>query len=163
VSPDRLAQDRLPPRRPERASAGDDPIGLTTMLKFGVELVEDLGRKLQILDELMLTGRPDEIADAALVVEAALKSATPTLDDIATTMQTLGVGTLQAAAEQFRRSDLNDAAWLTESLRRALSRFAKRSVSAGRRAQTLNRGLNAALRSLQALGVQDSGRLIAEA
>jgi hypothetical protein len=48
-------------------------------------------------------------------------------------------------------------------LRFSLSRFAKRSVAANRRAQHLNRGLNAALRTLQALGVQDSGRLIAEA
>ena len=39
----------------------------------------------------------------------------------------------------------------------------KRSANASRRAQHLNRGLNAALTTLQAIGVQESGRLIAEA
>jgi hypothetical protein len=133
------------------------------MLKHGVALVEDLSHKLQSLDDLMLTGQPYQIAEAAAVVEAALSAAAPTFSDIATTMHTLGAGNLHAAAAQFRRSEMDDAARLAESLRFSLSRFAKRSVAANRRAQHLNRGLNAALRTLQALGVQDSGRLIAEA
>jgi hypothetical protein len=136
---------------------------LTFMLRHGIELVEDLSRRLQSLDELMLTGQPYQIAEAAACVETALNGAVPTFSDIAATMQSLGAHNLQAAAQEFRRSELDDAARLTESLRFSLSRFAKRSVSANRRAQHLNRGLNAALNTLQALGVRDSGRLIAEA
>jgi hypothetical protein len=133
------------------------------MLKHGIELVEDLSRKLQSLDDLMLTGQPYQIAEAAAVVEGALSDAAPTFSDIASTMQSLGARNLQAAAAQFRRSELDDAARLTESLRSSLSRFAKRSVAANRRAANLNRGLNAALHTLHALGVRESGRLIAEA
>jgi 3-deoxy-D-arabino-heptulosonate 7-phosphate (DAHP) synthase class II len=70
---------------------------------------------------------------------------------------------LIAAAAQLRHIAQEDAAGLAEALRFALARFAKRSVSANRRAQQLNRGLNAALKTLQAIGVQESGRLIAEA
>jgi len=136
---------------------------LTFMLRHGIDLVEDLSRRLQSLDDLMLTGQPYQIAEAAALVETALNGAAPTFSDIAATMQNLGARNLQTAAEEFRRSELDDAARLTESLRFSLSRFAKRSVSANRRAQHLNRGLNAALNTLQALGVRDSGRLIAEA
>ena len=78
-------------------------------------------------------------------------------------MERLGTSSLQAAADHLRQSEKNDAACLVESLRLALKRFAKRSVEANRRAHHLNRGLNAALRTLQALGVQETGRLIAEA
>jgi hypothetical protein len=137
------------------------PAPVTTMLKHGIELVEDLSRKLQSLDDLMLTGQPYQIAEAA--AEGALSDAAPTFSDIASTMQSLGARNLQAAAAQFRRSELDDAARLTESLRSSLSRFAKRSVAANRRAANLNRGLNAALHTLHALGVRESGRLIAEA
>jgi len=141
----------------------DAPLPLTAMLKHGVELVEDLSQKLQSLDDLMLSGQPHEIAEAAAIIENALKDASPTFSNIATVMQGLGANNLRAAADHFRRSELDDAARLAESLRQSLSRFAKRSVSANRRAHHLNRGLNAALRTLHALGVQDSGRLIAEA
>jgi len=133
------------------------------ILRQGLELVDDLSRKLQCLDELMLTGKPNEISDAAATVEAALKSAAPAFADIADTMGRLGASNLAAAAAQLRRIEQEDAAGLAEALRFSLAKFAKRSASANRRAQQLNRGLNAALKTLQALGVQESGRLIAEA
>jgi hypothetical protein len=133
------------------------------ILKQGLELVEDLSLKLQKLDALMLTGQPNEISDAAVLIEQALKAAAPAFAEIADTMGELGASNLHAAAAQLRKIEEEDAAGLAEALRFALARFAKRSVSANRRAQQLNRGLNAALKTLQALGVEESGRLIAEA
>jgi hypothetical protein len=144
-------------------SASPDPVLVTAMLQSGLGLVADLNHRLQNLDDLMLSGRPEEIAEAAQYVESTLKRASPTFGAIAATMEQLGARNLKAAAETFRRAEQNDAASLTDALRLALSRFAKRSVEAGRRAQHLNRGLTAALQTLHELGVQDSGRLIAEA
>jgi hypothetical protein len=143
--------------------AGPEEISAACVLQQGLDLVEDLSQKLQHLDQLMLTGRPNEISDAAAVVEQALKSASPAFAEIAETMGRLGACNLAAAAAQLRQIEQADAAGVAEALRFALARFAKRSMGANRRAQQLNRGLNAALRTLQALGVQESGRLIAEA
>jgi hypothetical protein len=136
---------------------------VTALLKDGIALVEDLSFKLQCLDDLLLTGRPEDISTAAAAVEMALQSASPVFADISATMGRIGARTLNDAAQQFRADEQSDAAGLADSLRAALARFARRSVNANRRAQQLNRGINAALRSLQALGVQDHGRLIAEA
>ncbi len=133
------------------------------LLRQGLELVEDLTLKLQKLDGLMLTGKPGDISEAAASVEAALNDAAPSFAEIAAAMGRLGASNLAAAAAQLRHIEQEDAAGLAEALRGALTRFAKRSVNASRRAQQLNRGLSAALRSLQALGVQEAGRLIAEA
>ena len=138
-------------------------IDVTAVLRHGLDLVEDLSRKLQMLDALMLTGKPNDISAAAAGIEAALQAAAPSFADIAGTMGRLGACNLTAAAAQLCKIEEDAAAGLAEALRVALSRFAKKSVSANRRAQQLNRGLNAALKSLQALGVQESGRLIAEA
>jgi hypothetical protein len=140
-----------------------EALPVSSVLAHGLELVEDLSSKLQHLDTLMLSGKPNEISEAAAAVEAALRHASPAFADIAETMGKLGACNLAAAAAQLRQIEEEDAAGLAEALRFALARFAKRSVGANRRAQQLNRGLNAALRSLQALGMQESGRLIAEA
>jgi hypothetical protein len=147
--------------RPIPTSALTAPVA--GVLQQGLELVEDLSHKLQHLDSLMLTGKPIEISEAAAVVEMALKTAAPAFAEIAETMGRLGASNLAAAAAQLRHIEDDDAAGLAEALRSALARFAKRSVSANRRAHQLNRGLNAALKTLQALGVEESGRLIAEA
>lgn len=147
--------------RPVTAPASPPP--LAAILQQGLDLVEDLSVKLQTLDRLLLTGRPPEISEAAAIVEATLNAATPAFAEIAQTMGRLGASNLAAAAAQLREIEDQHAASLAEALRFALARFAKRSVSANRRAQQLNRGLNAALNTLQALGVQESGRLIAEA
>lgn len=136
---------------------------ISEVLAHGLELVETLGRKLHYLDDLMLTGKPNEISDAAAAVERALKDASPAFAEIAETVSRLGASNLVTAAEQLRNIREEDAAGLAEALRGALARFAKRSFSANKRAQQLNRGLSAALQSLQALGMQESGRLIAEA
>ncbi len=137
------------------------PVGL--LLRQGLELVEELTLKLQRLDGLMLTGKPSEVSEAAAGVEAALNDAAPSFAEIAEAMGRLGASNLAAAAAQLRHIEQADAAGLADALRGALTRFAKRSANASRRAQQLNRGLSAALRSLQALGVQEAGRLIAEA
>jgi hypothetical protein len=150
-------------RNLDTASPALDVPPVTDVLRHGLELVEDLSRKLHYLDTLMLTGKPNDISDAAAGIEAALKAAAPSFAEIAETMGRLGACNLTAAAAQLRKIEEEDAAGLAEALRIALTRFAKKSVSANRRAQQLNRGLNAALKSLQALGVQESGRLIAEA
>ena len=133
------------------------------LLRQGLELVEELTLKLQKLDSLMLAGKPNEISEAAASVEVALNDAAPSFAEIAEAMGRLGASNLAAAAAQLRHIEQEDAAGLAEALRGALTRFAKRSMNASRRAQQLNRGLSAALRSLQALGVQEAGRLIAEA
>jgi hypothetical protein len=141
----------------------EDFSNVTLLLRDGIALVEGLSAKLQHLDELLLTGRPEDISTAAAAVETALQQASPVFAGITHTMGNLGARTLFDAARQFRADEQDDAAKLAETLRAALARFARRSVNANRRAQQLNRGLNAALKSLQALGVQDHGRLIAEA
>ncbi|HEY1858024.1 hypothetical protein [Acidocella sp.] len=145
------------------AEFGVDHVAVVAVLHQGLELVADLTLKLQSLDDLMLSGRPQEIAAAATEVEAALSAAEPAFSDIADTMKRLGSADLQRAADYLRRADQNDAASLADTLRLSLKRFATRSVKASRRATTLHNGLSAALRSMQALGVEDSGRLIAEA
>jgi hypothetical protein len=136
---------------------------ISDILAHGLELVESLGGKLHHLDDMMLTGRPNEISDAAAAVEWAIKDASPAFAEIAETVSRLGASNLMTAAEQLRGIHEEDAAGLAEALRGALARFAKRSFCANKRAQQFNRGLSAALQSLQALGVQESGRLIAEA
>lgn len=136
---------------------------VSAVLQQGLELVEDLSAKLQHLDQLLLAGKPNEISEAASMVELALNTASPIFADIADTMGRLGASNLAAAAAQLRQIEEDHAAGLADALRSALTRFAKRSVSANRRAQQLNRGINAALKTLQSLGVEESGRLIAEA
>ena len=140
-----------------------DTAQVSDLLAQGLELVEELSLKLQKLDSLMLAGKPNEISEAAASVEVALNDAAPAFAEIAEAMGQLGASDLAAAAAQLRHIEQTDAAGLAEALRGALTRFAKRSVNASRRAQQLNRGLSAALCSLQALGVQEAGRLIAEA
>ncbi len=140
-----------------------DRVAVIAMLHQGLELVADLNRKLQGLDDLMLSGRPQEIAAAANEVETGLAAAAPTFADIADTMKRFGTADLQSAADYLRRAEQEDAAGLADSLRLALKRFANHSIKASRRATSLHNGLQAALRSMQALGVENSGRLIAEA
>ncbi len=140
-----------------------DASPISDLLTRGLELVETLGSRLHDLDDLMLTGKPNEISEAATAVEWALKEASPTFAKIGETVSRLGASNLMTAAEQLRQVQEEDAAGLAEALRGALARFAKRSFSANKRAQQFNRGLSAALQSLQALGMQESGRLIAEA
>jgi hypothetical protein len=141
----------------------DPAAPIAAVLAQGLELVEDLSHKLHHLDGLLLTGKPAEISEAAAIVELALKTSAPAFAEIADTMGRLGASNLSAAAAQLRHIEDENAAGLAEALRSALARFAKRSATANRRAHQLNRGLNAALKTLQALGVEDSGRLIAEA
>jgi hypothetical protein len=141
----------------------DPSLPVARLLQQGLALVEDLSIKLQNLDRLMLTGKPTDISEAAAAIETAIALAAPAFADIGVVMGALGASTLQAAAAQLRQIQEEDAAGLADALRASLTRFAKRSVSSNRRAQQLTRGLNAALKTLQALGVEDSGRLIAEA
>ena len=146
-----------------RVLSAQDSQRVTKTLGYGLGIVEDISQKLQALNDLMLTGKPHEIADAANAIEIALKAASPAFADITKAVESLGAGTLQAAATQLRMAEQNDAASLVDALRLALSHFAKRSVDANRRAVQLNRGINNALKSLQSLGIQENGRLIAEA
>lgn len=147
----------------DEAASSADRGAIVAMLHQGLERVADLNLKLQGLDDLMLSGRPQEIAAAANEVEAALAASAPTFSELVETMKRLGTADLRGAANYLRGADQDDAASLADSLRMALKRFATRSVKAGRRATSLHNGLSAALRSMQALGVEDSGRLIAEA
>lgn len=148
--------------RPVQPPVMDAP-HLSPLLQEVLELVEDLTLRLQRLDALMLTGKPNEISEASASVEAALNKAAPAFAEISDMLGQLGASNLLAASAQLRHIEQMDTAALADALRGALNRFAKRSISAGRRAQQLNRGLSAALRSLQALGAQEAGRLIAEA
>jgi len=147
---------------PDETAAPEQP-DYTAELRIGLDLVAALHGKLLDLDALLLTGRPTEIVEAASLVEASLKASAPAFERIAELVEQLGAGNLKAAALHLREAEQPDAARLAEALRLALKRFATRSVQANRRAQYLTRGLNTALRSLQALGVHESGRLIAEA
>ena len=147
----------------EEPAAYADRAAVIAILHQGLEMVADLNLKLQSLDDLMLSGRPQEIAAAATEVEAALSTAALPFSEIVDTVKRFGSADLQSAAEYLRRVEQNEAASLAASLRLALKRVATRSVRASRRAASLHNGLSAALRSMQALGGKESGRLIAEA
>lgn len=133
------------------------------ILHRGLDCIADLNAKLQRLDQMMLGGRAQQIAEAAAEVDALLAASAPVFQQIGQVMEQLGAQNLQAAALYLRAASQENAAGMADALRLALKRFANRSVAANRRAQHINRGLNTALRSLQAIGVQESGRLIAEA
>lgn len=145
------------------SSALSESAQASVLLGQGLQLVESLSLKLQQLDGLMLTGKPSEISQAAANIEVALQESAPAFAEIASFMGELGASNLASAAAQLRHIEQVDAAKMAEALRGALTRFGKRSVSAGRRAQQLNKGLGATLRGLQAMGIKESGRLIAEA
>jgi hypothetical protein len=132
-------------------------------LKSGLTLVDQLGDKLTSLNDLMLTGKPHEIATSAAAIQTALADAAPAFAEITQTMKFIGAGTFTAAADQLRAADQDSAASLAEALRQALARIAKRTADANRRAAQLNRGINNALKTLHAVGHQENGRLIAEA
>lgn len=151
------------PRTSGLASTSAGAGEASVLLGQGLDLVESLSLKLQQLDGLMLTGKPSEISQAAANVEVALQESAPAFAEIAALMGELGASNLASAAAQLRHIEQVDAAKMAEALRGALTRFGKRSVSAGRRAQQLNKGLGATLRGLQAMGIKESGRLIAEA
>lgn len=140
-----------------------EPAQASVLLGQGLHLIENLSLKLQQLDGLMLTGKPSEISQAAANIEVALHESAPAFAEIANLMGELGASNLASAAAQLRHIEQVDAAKMADALRGALTRFGKRSVSAGRRAQQLNKGLGATLRGLQAMGIKESGRLIAEA
>jgi hypothetical protein len=133
------------------------------ILHRGLDCIAELNTRLQHLDQTMLGGQPQDIADAAGAVDGLLLLSAPVFKQISDVMQQLGAQNLQSAALYLRAAAQEDAAGVVDELRLALKRFANRSVAANRRAQHINRGLNTALRSLQAIGVQESGRLIAEA
>ena len=145
----------------EAAFPADD--AAIVMLHQGLDHVADLNLKLQGLDDLMLSGRPQEIVAAANEVEAALAASAPAFSAIIEAMKRLGTADLRGAAAFWRGADQDDAASLANSLRLALKNFATRSVKAGRRATSLHKSLTTALRTMQALGVEKSGQLIAEA
>jgi hypothetical protein len=147
----------------EDSAPSADCGAVAAVLHQGLERVADLNAKLQGLDDLMLSGRPQEIAAAANEVEAALAASAPAFSEIIETMKRLGTADLRSAADYLRDAEQDVAADLAESLRQALKRSAIRSVKAGRRATSLHSGLSSALRSMKALGVEESGRLIAEA
>jgi hypothetical protein len=144
-------------------SSGLPLMSVSESLSRGLEIITDLSEKISALDRLLLTGKPHDIASAAAEIEQSLSDAKPMFDMISDTMNDLGARNLALAAEQLRQNEDYSAASLAESLRSALASFAKKSVSAKSRASQLNRGLNMSLRALQSLGVQESGRLIAEA
>jgi hypothetical protein len=133
------------------------------ILHRGLERIDALERSLQSLDDLMLAGRPDAIADAAMAVELCLSEAEPVFLHIGHALHSLGTPRLQDAARRLRKADHASAATAAEGLRAALKRFAKRNATCERRARGLSRGLNASLRTLHALGIVEHGRLIAEA
>jgi hypothetical protein len=136
---------------------------VTKTLKSGLILVDQLGDKLTALNDLMLTGKPHEIAEGAAAIEILLRDAAPHFAEITQTMKFIGAGTFAAAGETLRAAEQDSAASLAEALRQALARIAKRTADANRRAAQLNRGINNALQTLHAVGHQENGRLIAEA
>ena len=90
--------------QPRALTLVNDPPDVTRLLQHGLDLVEDLSRKLQDLDTLLLTGRPHEISDAALVIETAIRDAGPAFQNIAATMHVIGAPTLAVPrAEAGRR------------------------------------------------------------
>jgi hypothetical protein len=142
---------------------GTSPRPAADVLRQGLLLVDELHGKLAFLDDILLIGRPEEITEAAMAVQISLREAEPAFGEIESALHGLMARNFREAAQEWRRVEQGDAAGLAESLRLALSRFGKRSAGASRRARQINSGLNAALRSLHFIGVQESGRLIAEA
>ncbi len=98
----------------EAAFLSADRGAVVAMLHQGLALVAELSTKLQSLDDLMLAGRPQQIAGAASEVESALSAAEPTFANIADTMKRFGTANLQSAAEYLRHAEQDDAASLAE-------------------------------------------------
>jgi hypothetical protein len=147
-------------RPPEEAA---DISAFSDAMRSGLRMVADLERSSQSLDVLLLTGRPHAIADAARAMELSLAAAEPVFRRIASALGEIGVARLQDAGERLRRSDEAQAAAAADRLRTALKRFVRLNESRRRRAQGLDRGLSASLRTLHAFGLAGNGRLIAEA
>ena len=147
----------------ELSRASSDLSAFKDALHNGLTMVVDIECRMQSLDALLLTGRPHAIADAAKAMELSLFAAEPTFQSIALALETLGTVRLEDAAQHLRRSNQGSAAAAADHLRTALRRFVRRNASCHRRAQGLGRGLTASLRTLHALGMAGSGRLIAEA
>jgi hypothetical protein len=137
-------------------------LDLSEALREGLGLLAALEESLHTLDALLLTGRPHAIADAATALELSLSAAEPAFQRITQALTAIGVERLRDAALQLRRSD-QAAALAADALRAGLKRLAKRNDACFRRAQGLGKGLNASLRTLHALGLRGSGRLIAAA
>jgi hypothetical protein len=142
---------------------GPDLSAFSDAVQSGLRMVADLERSSQSLDALLLTGRPHAIADAAKAMELSLAAAEPVFKRMVLALEELGAARLQDAGERLRRSDEPQAAAAADRLRTALKRFVRRNESRRRRAQGLDRGLSASLRTLHAFGLAGNGRLIAEA
>lgn len=136
---------------------------LGRLLLQGLNHITALSACLETLDDLMVTGRPPAIADAATAVELSLSAAEPVFSVVCKTLDSLGSVRLQDAADRLRQVDQMEAAAAAESLHAALRRFVRRNVAYHRRAQGLGRGLAASLRAMHALGMAGNGRLLAEA
>ena len=147
----------------ETAHHDQDLAAFDAALQGGLAMVADLERSLEALDALVLSGRPNAIADAAKAMEMSLFVAEPAFRRITLALQTAGATRLQDAAQQLRRADQAAAAAAVDAFRSSLRRFAQRNDASHRRAQGLLRGLSASLRTLHALGVAGNGRLIAAA
>ena len=140
-----------------------DLISVSEALECGLNMIVDLERSLDRLDALLLTGRPHAIADAAKALELSLSTAEPTFYRLGLALHALGTPRLRDAAQHLRQSDQARAATAADFLWTSLKRFVYRNDTCRRRAQGLSRGLDASLRTLHALGMAGSGRLIAEA
>jgi hypothetical protein len=147
----------------EFCSENPDVYAVNDALHCSLSMVVDLESRLQNLDALLLTGRPNAIADAAKAMELSLSAAEPTFQSVVLALETLGADRLQDAAMRLRRCNQQTAAAAAEHLRTALRRFVKRNDLCHRRALSLGRGLSASVRTLHALGLAGNGRLIAEA
>ena len=148
---------------PERPDERPDLSAFSDALQCGLCMVAELERSSQSLDALLLTGRPHAIADAAKAMELSLTTAEPVFTRVVVALEALGAARLQDAGQRLRGADEAKAAAAADRLRAALKGFVRRNDSRRRRAQGLDRGLSASLRTLHGFGLAGNGRLIAEA
>ncbi len=130
-------------------------------LREAIEVVTDLNARLVVLNRIMITGKSNDIAQAASAIEMKIKSASTVFDNITNLMKSLELASFHEASDKFLEMDEAEAADLMISLRDALMDFSTGSSKTKNRAISYKNGLESSMRSMSMFRSSD-GRLLAE-
>jgi hypothetical protein len=145
------------------ADIAEDSGRLAVILGQAKHSVTKLLEATERLHELMLTGRPPDIAEAVVVLDEARVVAEPSLLILGDSVSTHDCKNLADLASRLRRQRLTPLAGEVEELGRLLRRLAQRSATAKQNADNLKRGLSNSVQMLRGLGILREFGLLAEA
>jgi hypothetical protein len=143
--------------------APDELLGFSNAVQAARSVLATIDETLALLQTLLLTGRPPDIADMALRLDIALTAAQPILDKIhdhLASMKMLNLAELSLALLQRGESDLARG---IRDVELRLKAIMTHSLSGYRCADGLARSLTASLAQLRAAGAIDPPGLLAEA